>query len=44
LIIISVILVIGLGGAMIEINEITNISGMALAATTGILLNLVLPE
>ncbi|MGM0435966.1 MAG: uracil-xanthine permease family protein, partial [Bacillota bacterium] len=33
LIIISVILVIGLGGAMIEINEITNISGMALAAT-----------
>ena len=44
LIIISVILVIGLGGAMIEINEITNISGMALAATAGILLNLALPK
>jgi len=44
LIIISVILVIGLGGAMIKINEITSISGMALAASTGIFLNLVLPK
>lgn len=44
LIIISVILVIGLGGAVVEINEITTISGMALSATAGILLNLVLPR
>ena len=44
LIIMSVILVIGLGGAVIEINEITSISGMALAATAGIVLNMFLPK
>ncbi|MFW5893192.1 MAG: uracil-xanthine permease family protein [Bacillota bacterium] len=44
LIIISVILVIGLGGAVIEINDVSSVSGMALATTAGILLNLVLPR
>lgn len=44
LIIISVILVIGLGGAVIEINDVSTVSGMALAATAGIVLNMVLPR
>ncbi|MFW6298494.1 MAG: uracil-xanthine permease family protein [Bacillota bacterium] len=44
LIIISVILVIGLGGAVIEINDVSSVSGMALATTAGIFLNLVLPK
>ncbi|SFP05419.1 uracil-xanthine permease family protein [Salibacterium halotolerans] len=43
LIIVSVILVIGIGGAFIDINENLQISGMALAAVTGIILNAVLP-
>ncbi|MEG1834714.1 MAG: solute carrier family 23 protein [Oscillospiraceae bacterium] len=42
-IIASVMLVLGLGGASIGIGKVT-ISGMALAALTGILLNLILPE
>ena len=44
LIIISVILVIGLGGAVIEINDVSSVSGMALATTAGILLNQILPR
>ncbi len=43
LIIASVVLVLGLGGAVIEIGEM-EFSGMALAALVGIILNLVLPE
>lgn len=43
LIIISTILVLGLGGAVIEIGAV-EISSMSLAAITGIILNLLLPE
>ncbi|MFJ7933073.1 solute carrier family 23 protein [Sporosarcina sp. NPDC096371] len=43
LVIASVILVIGIGGASIEISETFKIEGMALAAIVGVLLNLVLP-
>ncbi|GGF11578.1 uracil permease [Halobacillus andaensis] len=43
LIISSVILVLGVGGAFIEIREGLAIQGMALAAIIGVLLNLVLP-
>jgi uracil permease len=43
LIISSVILVIGVGGAFIEITERLSLSGMALAAIVGVVLNLVLP-
>ncbi|SDM14849.1 uracil-xanthine permease family protein [Halarsenatibacter silvermanii] len=43
LIIVSVILVLGLGGAVIELGEM-EFSGMALAAVVGIVLNLVLPR
>src|SRR5699024_9753186 len=47
MIIVSVILVFGLGGAVIPINiglvEI-NLVGMALAAITGIILNVILPQ
>ena len=44
LIIISSILVIGLGGALIPINEAVSLQGMALATIVGIILNLVLPK
>ncbi len=44
LIIISAILVIGLGGALIPINEAVSLQGMALATLAGIVLNLVLPK
>ena len=44
LIIISVMLVIGLGNAVIKINETSQLSGMALAMIFGIILNLVLPK
>ncbi|MGE6631326.1 solute carrier family 23 protein [Bacillus sp. NPDC077027] len=45
LIIASVILVIGIGGAFIKIKQINlTVSGMALAAITGVLLNLILPK
>jgi uracil permease len=37
-------LVIGLGGANFVINEAATLSGMALAAIIGVILNLVLPE
>ncbi|MCP3739024.1 uracil-xanthine permease family protein [Rossellomorea sp. BNER] len=43
LIISSVILVIGVGGAFVEITETLSLSGMALASIVGIFLNLVLP-
>ena len=44
LIIISSILVIGLGGALIPINEVVSLQGMALATLVGIALNLLLPK
>lgn len=43
LVISSVILVIGIGGATIKFSETFEIEGMALAAIVGVLLNLVLP-
>ncbi len=43
LVIASVILVIGIGGATIEFSDTFKIEGMALAAIVGVLLNLVLP-
>lgn len=43
LIISSVILVIGVGGAFVEITDRLSLSGMALAAIVGVVLNLVLP-
>jgi uracil permease len=43
LVISSVILVIGIGGAKIEFSETFSIEGMALAAIIGVLLNLILP-
>ena len=43
LIIASVILVLGIGGAFIQIGEQFSLSGMALAAIVGVILNLVLP-
>ncbi|WP_077622085.1 solute carrier family 23 protein [Sediminibacillus massiliensis] len=43
LIISSVILVVGIGGAFIQVNDNLQIAGMALSAIIGVLLNLVLP-
>jgi uracil permease len=43
LVIASVILVIGIGGAFIKISESFQIQGMALAAIFGVMLNLILP-
>lgn len=43
LVIASVILVIGIGGASIHISETFQVGGMALAAIVGVLLNLILP-
>ena len=43
LIISSVILVIGIGGAFIQVSDTVQIAGMALATIIGIVLNLVLP-
>ncbi|WP_064093773.1 solute carrier family 23 protein [Rossellomorea aquimaris] len=43
LVISSVILVIGVGGAFVQISEEVSLSGMALAAIVGVVLNLVLP-
>jgi len=42
-VILSAILVIGLGGAFLELNAVANLSGMSLAALTGIILNFLLP-
>lgn len=44
LIIMSTMLVIGLGGAMIPLNQAISLEGMSLAATAGIVLNLILPK
>lgn len=44
LIVVSSMLVIGLGGAIININNEVGLSGMALAGIIGIILNLLLPE
>lgn len=44
LIIASAMLVIGLGGALLPIGKFVTLSGTALAATVGIILNLVLPK
>lgn len=44
LIIVSTMLVIGLGGAMIPINAAVALTGMAFAAIVGIVLNLILPK
>ncbi|RDY69192.1 solute carrier family 23 protein [Halobacillus sp. SY10] len=43
LIIASVILVIGVGGAFVQVTEEVQIAGMALAAIIGVALNLILP-
>ncbi len=43
-IIAAVMLVLGLGGAVFQVTELTSIAGMALAALAGIILNLILPE
>lgn len=43
-IIAAVMLVLGIGGAAFQITSLTSISGMALAALSGIILNLILPE
>ncbi|KIL44818.1 uracil permease [Jeotgalibacillus soli] len=43
LIISSVILIIGIGGAFVQVTDTLSLSGMALAAIVGIALNLVLP-
>jgi len=44
IIIISVMLVIGLGGAFIQINQATKIEQMSLAAIVGIVLNICIPK
>jgi uracil permease len=43
LVIASVILVIGIGGAKFIVTEALSIEGMALAAIIGVILNLILP-
>lgn len=43
MVIIAIVLVIGLGGAFLQIGTI-NLSGMALAAIVGIVLHQLLPE
>ena len=43
LVISSVILIIGVGGAFLKLTENASISGMALAAIVGVILNLILP-
>ena len=44
LIIASAMLVIGLGGAVLPLGNFVTLSGTALAATVGIVLNLILPK
>ena len=44
LIIASAMLVIGLGGAVLPLGSFVTLSGTALAATVGIVLNLILPK
>lgn len=43
MVIASVILVVGIGGAGLRFNESFSIEGMALAAIVGVILNLILP-
>lgn len=43
MVIASVILVVGIGGAAIRFSEAFSIEGMALAAIIGVFLNLILP-
>ncbi|MFE0503479.1 solute carrier family 23 protein [Peribacillus butanolivorans] len=40
----SVILVLGIGGAFVQLSDKVSLSGMALSAIVGILLNLILPD
>ncbi len=44
LIVASAMLVIGLGGAVLPLGNLVTLSGTALSATVGIILNLILPE
>jgi len=44
LIIVATMLVIGLGGASLPINDVVSLTGMSLAAIVGIILNLILPD
>ena len=44
LMIASVILVLGIGGAFVQLSKTVSLSGMALSAIVGILLNLILPD
>jgi uracil permease len=44
LIVVSTMLVIGLGNASIKLNDASSLTGMALAVIVGIILNLVLPQ
>ena len=44
LIIASAMLVIGLGGAVLPLGKLVTLSGTALSATVGIVLNLILPR
>ena len=44
IVIISVMLVIGLGGAAIKITDLSSLTGMALSMIFGILLNIILPQ
>jgi uracil permease len=44
LIIVSTMLVIGLGGASIPLNDASSLTGMSFAVVVGIILNLLLPE
>ena len=44
LVIVSVILTIGVGGALVKVSDDVEVAGMALAAIIGILLNLFLPD
>lgn len=43
LIIVSVMLVVGLGGAVFKFNDVSSLSGMSLAMIFGVILNLILP-
>lgn len=44
LVIVSVVLTIGIGGALVKVSENVEVAGMALAAIIGILLNVILPD
>ena len=43
-VIVATMLVIGLGGATIQVSEVLSLTGMSLAALVGILLNLIMPK